>query len=147
MKAWMEASSIFVTSFFPALFSGPIPAIVFIWLIQQGHRLHQRVFWAVFSLWNVGMMFYFWRTMDINFFGPGMVACLFTPIASLISLAILVLGRKKVWEKRSDDEGHPGEYFLGMVFIPGVPLAAMIIAAIVAPVLCNTPLRECIVWP
>lgn len=146
MKPWIEASSIFATSFFPALLSGPIPAIVFVWLVQQGSRLHRRVFWMVFSLWNVGMMFYFWLTMDINFLGPGMVACLFTPIASLISLLILALGRQQVRKKLNDDDSH-SEYFWGLVFIPLVQSGVMIIAAVIAPVMCNTPLRECIVWP
>ena len=127
MNAFLSSVIPYVLIFLPPIISGPIPAVVFaIIVVKAKLRWPLLVFWALMLAISLAAFATMACSFGHAFPGAGFFAFLLTPIAAIISLAILLMSTKAVRRRLGNNRQQQISHIVGIV---GIPLLQLLMAA------------------
>jgi hypothetical protein len=122
MNTFLSGILTYALLFLPPLISGPIPAAAFITIIKTKHRWPLLLFWVLVLIVDLIAIATMACSFGHAFFGPGFFALLLTPIAAIISLAILLSSAKAVRQTLDGNKQRQIWHIVGIVVIPSLQL-------------------------
>jgi hypothetical protein len=130
--------------FIPPLAAGPLAGLVFIDILKRGKRWYLMVpFWVLLVLVNLLVMFWVVSSSGAWFPISSTSACLFTPVASIITVLIMRFAWRKLEATGGMDVARKRWFTTGLVLIPALQVMVFVAMVILAPWLCKVGLVIC----
>lgn len=124
------------------LISGPVAAVVYMAVVRREGRWRQPVFWLSLLVADLAVCLVMAVTLG-DFIGPGALACALTPVAAVVTLALGLVSKRWMYRTMGEDKRRWTWYLVGIGAIALLQLAVIVALTIIAPALCDTPLRTC----
>lgn len=139
----MQSLSLVILVLLPPLISGPLPAIIWLWLgfNQNWRRLLPLAAFLTLIL-NAAASVLIVANLE-GFLPSGFFACAVTPIVGLITLLLSLAFIRRTFRTIPENSLQRRWLKVGVLAIPVVQLFTMAMLVLIAPALCAIGIRSC----
>jgi hypothetical protein len=121
----------------PPLFAGPLAGLAYINILKHGKRWYLIPFWLLLLLVNLLVMDWVVSSARQWFSISSLAACLFTPVASILTILVMRSAWRRLADTRAGDPAGNRWFPLGFVLIPSLQIIIFGAVIISAPLLCK----------
>lgn len=129
----------------PPLLTGPAAAVVYVALLRKRRTGVLLLFWALLLILDAAAVVVMSLSLG-DLIGPGFLACVQMPLTALVTALILIFSRRRLLVEALQDQRLAHWYLLGLVLIPLLQVAMMLVLALLGPIFCDLGLRSCSDW-
>jgi hypothetical protein len=133
-------------AFILPILAGPTAGLVFVRLLKRGKGWHQIPFWGLLVVLN--LLVAYWMVVTSNEWIPvaGMAACLFTPVAAILTLLAMGFAWRRLQAAGGTDPARKSWFTVGLVLIPALQMGLLAALVVVGPALCTWAHVVCKDW-
>lgn len=145
MRILMDILEIILGIILP-LIPGPFAGFIYIIILKRKDYKWMFPFWILLIAAYI-LIGYRFVSISSEFFSlSGMLSCLLTPVAAILSIIVIRIAWKKINTNNQIDKLSRRLYLLGLIIIPTLQLFFLFLLSILGPQLCQSGITKCSDW-